>query len=141
MTIDHEAILRRAHQNMARTEEMLSEPRTVPTYEPPAPTRYRGFELESYSDMLKDTEARLNKRIDELEGRIQGMWQGVEGLADETEKATGELEKRLRDEMRKEVESLRSEVSLLRAKAGTPQGPKAISRAPWKDIDASLTSN
>src|SRR4051794_11824471 len=83
MAIDHEAILRRAHENMARTDEMLSEPRTVSNYEPPAPTRYRGFELESYSDLLKATEARLNRRLDALEANFKSLWHSVDGLADE----------------------------------------------------------
>jgi hypothetical protein len=124
---------------------MLAEPRPEVTYQPPQPTRYRGYEVETVDDMLKAAEARLDKRLlaiearmgvrmDAIEGRLQGMWQGVEGLADEAGKAAGELEKKLRDEMRKEVESLRGDVALLRAQANMPQRRQkpTVSRAPFK---------
>ena len=149
------AILDRSAELTQRTEELLAEPRPEVTYEPPKPTRYRGFERETFSEELKATEARLNKRLDAiearlsvrmdaLEGRIQGMWNEMGELADEAGKATGELEKKLRDEMRKEVESLRGELTMLRAemKASQPQRRKqTVSRAPWtSNEDVSLTN-
>jgi hypothetical protein len=135
------AILQRSAELTERTEELLSEPRPVMTYEPPRQVKtYDAERLEQQMDVrLKAIEARLSLRIDALEGRFQSMLRGVEGLADEAGTATGELEKKLRDEMRKEIETLRSEVTLLRAQKGsTPQGRKTGSRAPWRDIGDAL---
>lgn len=153
MAIDHEAILRRAAEVTSRSEELLAEPRPEVTYQPPQPTRYRGYEVETMHDMLKASEARMDNRLeaileaiearfsvrlDALESNIASLRNGLYGLADESGTATGEVEKKLRDEMRKEVESLRGDVALLRAemKASQPQRHKqTVSRAPFKLMD------
>jgi hypothetical protein len=149
------AILDRSAELTQRTEEMLAEPRPELTYEPPQPSRYRGYQIETVDEMLKASEARINKRLaaiearlsvrmDALEGRVQSMWNERGELADEAGKATGELEKKLRDEMRKEVGNIRGDVALLRAemKAAQPQRRKpTVSRAPWtSNEDVSLTN-
>jgi hypothetical protein len=125
MAIDQQAILRRAAELTSRSEELLAEPRPEVTYQPPQPTRYRGYEVETMHDMLKASEARFDKRfdaiearqsvrLDSIEARIQGMWQGVEGLADEAGATTGKLEKRI-NELQSQLNDVRAEISLLRA--------------------------
>jgi len=149
MAVDREAILQRAYDNMAKIDETLAElaePRPVMTYEPPQPTRYRGYEVETMHDMLKASEARIDKRLDviearqsvrldALEGRVQKMWGEMSGLADEAGGAVGELEKKLRDELKKEADSLRGEITMLRSAARTSperRQKQPVSRAPFK---------
>jgi hypothetical protein len=134
------AILQHSAELMQRTEEMLAEPRPVMTWEPPRQIRSHDVKrIENDLDTrLLALEARLSQRMDAIESNLASLQNGVDGLADEAGGALGEVERKLR----KEVEGLRSEVLLLRTQKSTPQGRKAISRAPWKDIvDASATAN
>jgi hypothetical protein len=138
------AILERSAELTQRTEEMLAEPRPAMTYDPPR--QVKAYDAERLEQMLHKrllaVESRLSLRIDALEGRLQGMLQGVEGLADEAGGALGQAEKRLREEIKKAADALRGELTMLRSeKAGTPQRrQKATSRAPWKDIDAFIAN-
>jgi hypothetical protein len=136
MAIDHEAILRRAYENLARADETLAEPRAELTWQPPEPNRYRSYAVETLDEILKASEARMDKRIKELEGRVMkgfsDIHEAFDAVAEIGGTALGEAERRLCDEYRRELESLRNEVTLLRAQANTParrQKP-TVSRAP-----------
>jgi DNA repair exonuclease SbcCD ATPase subunit len=150
------AILDRSAELTQRTEELLAEPRPVMTYEPPQPTRYRGYQIETVDEMIKGVEARLNKRLDAiearlsvrmdaLEGRVQSMWDEMGGLADEAGNASREVREEI-GAVRKETEALRGDMALLRAqaqaKAAQSQRRKpTISRAPWaSNEDVSFTN-
>jgi hypothetical protein len=136
-----EAILARSYELTAETDRLLAEPRPEMTYQPPQPARYRGFQIELVDDMLKATEARINKRIDELEGRFQGLWQGVEGLADESGTALGEVERKVRDEFNQQLKALRNDLLLLRAGSPSRRQKEPRSRAPFKLDDENAYSN
>jgi hypothetical protein len=136
--LDHSAELTQ------RTNEMLAEPRAEVTWTPLRQIKAHDADRIEHelNRRLNTIAAGLNDRMDALEARIQTTWQGLEVLADEGGTATGELEKRLREAIKKEADALRGEVTLLRSeKAGAPQGRKAISRAPWKDVDGSRATN
>jgi hypothetical protein len=138
------AILDRSAELTQRTEEMLAEPRPELTYEPPQPSRYRGYQIETVDEMLKASEARINKRLnaiearlsvraDALEGRVQRMWDEMGGLAEEAGNASREVREEI-GAVRKEAEALRGDMALLRAQGNAParrQKP-TVSRAPFR---------
>jgi hypothetical protein len=148
------AILDRSAELTQRTEEMLAEPRPEVTYQPPQPTRYRGYQIETVDEMLKASEARINKRLDviearmsvrmdALEGRVQRMWDEMGGLADEAGTASREVREEI-SAVRKETEALRGDVALLRAEAqakAAQRRKQTVSRAPWSAADAIRQAN